>query len=168
MKSRALLINKETITGLLVLLFSIVFLIEVFSWRDYSHMRVIGPEVFPKFILAFMGLLSLKIIWDGIKQAKVTSGETTEGEEEVTTFKDKLESATLIISIIVIVILYALTIRSMGFIFNTFVSLFLMMWVMGVKGWFYRLIFSIVITLGIYVIFIYFLKLPFPTGTIWR
>ena len=120
----------------------------------------LGASGFPQIIIAISFILLIYITYKNIKNIKENKDEKT------SKFKDK-GFRTMLISIVLLAV-YIFTMDIIGFILGTFIFSMLASRVMGYKDTMKTLIFSLVLTLGVTLIFgkVFYVSLPRGIGFI--
>lgn len=142
---------QESIFFLIISIFMVIYSLKT-HYSTVGLQWQISPYLFPLLIAIFIGLLSISLFIDGIRDQKSSNKESKKTEIR---WKDVLY--TIIVSII-----YYIAMRLIGFIASTIIFLVSMFLYLGEKRiWLIALI-SIISTLSIYIIFGVLLHVMLP------
>lgn len=124
-----------------------------------------GPKFFPAVLLGLMAILSVSLYFTkDLQKAEEADIEADEIEKEIEPQEELPMSGALklfAIFFVGIVLVYLL-----GFNIGLIVSLSAMLWMIGWKLFPRAILFSATVTLAIYFLFSWALKIPLPKGTL--
>lgn len=162
----------DAILAIVLLVMGGYILNEVNAYPDYSNLSVIGPEVFPKLIAIFFIISAiwflLTVVWKGwIKKVDVNGVSYIEQEKVkisagIQNVKENRASIFHLIFTIVLMIIYALLLPTVGFEILTIVFLIATMYLNGVRKPHVLLIVSVASVVAIYIFFVMILKVQIP------
>lgn len=112
-----------------------------------------GANFFPQVLAVIMFTLSILLV------VKAFKGEYQKDMESINKIGFIRSAITLGISII-----YLLLMQLLGFFLSTFIFLFVLMTYIGHKGKVIRFVTCLGVSLAVYGIFYFFLKIPLPEG----
>lgn len=133
-----------------------VFSIIIFLYSNQYKKEMIteyGANFFPQVLSVLMFTLSILLI------IKAFKGEYQQDMEGINKTGFIRSAITLGISII-----YLLLMQLLGFFLSTFIFLFVLMTYIGHKGKVIRFVTCLGVSLAVYGIFYFFLKIPLPEG----
>lgn len=155
---------KELIIGIVIIIFAIVYFIGSFSIKQ-NKVVSIGAEFMPRLYGLILFILALLQIYQGliyVKKYKIT-------EEKFKAKEDNKDTKNVILTFLLI-LLYISMMEILGFILSSALFLFLMSFLLSpanVKVKYYlSMIYSIVLSICIYVLFHNFMLMPLPKGII--
>ncbi|PSL42775.1 putative tricarboxylic transport membrane protein [Salsuginibacillus halophilus] len=156
-------INKFTtnqIASLIVIAFSIFYLILAFQIPEYALPRPVDSDLFPKVLGFFMLLLGILLFFE--KDDETSEKEEVEEEEEKLPWyrTGGGEIAVTILSVIA----YILLLEIVGFVLTTVLFIFGLTWFYGYKRFVVNGIVSVVIGFGFYMILTRGLGVYLPPG----
>jgi putative tricarboxylic transport membrane protein len=147
-------INLSVGTGLSI--FSVAVFLYANQYKG-TGVNQYGPNFFPQVLSVFLFITSVLLI------VKAVKGQSEEDLETIH-FKGLIRSGiTVLISVI-----YLFFMQVSGFLLATVIFLFVMMTYLGQKGIVKRIISTLSVSLIIYAIFYFFLKIPLPEGIFQR
>lgn len=142
--------NPELWVGIVVLLFSIVFFITSFGY-DYMSDAAPGPGFLPRWASGFLIICTIIYIVKSLK----TPGN-------ITILNDK-KGLKKIINLFLALIVFAITLTTLGFTIACALMLF-MIFRLELK-WYTSLITAIITAVILFIVFYYWLMLPFPINS---
>jgi putative tricarboxylic transport membrane protein len=152
----------DIISGTAILIFSIVVYINTFTFKAITVSKI-GSGFMPKLVAALLGILSIFVILNGVKEAKKQAAASTDKD---TNESNAVDRNAVIVSFVIIAG-YIAFLESVGFIIMTAVYLFAQMIVLTTKPQRKLVLFailSLVISGVIYASFVYGFQLMLPTG----
>lgn len=162
----------DAILAIVLLVMGGYILNEVNAYPDYSNLSVIGPEVFPKLIAIFFIISAiwflLTVVWKGwIKKVDINGVSYIEQEKTkisagIQNAKENRASIFHLILTIILMIIYALLLPTVGFEILTIVFLIATMYLNGVRKPHVLLIVSVASVVVIYIFFVMILKVQIP------
>lgn len=153
-------LKKDTITGIVGLLASIFFLVMIQNIRQPAKLLEPGPRLMPYVGVALIAISSIALIIKGIKESASPDKP----------YFPKGGVKKLTISYLILV-LYAIAMSFLGFLvttpFATFVLIYDLKGNTKVKPLTAALI-SILVTAGLYLMFVYGFQVKLPVGSLFR
>ena len=155
----------ELIIAILFLFLSIVLFIQTGGLPN-MFFSTLGPSVFPKILLIFMGILSTSLII--IKVTEFT--KIKDKKQLIETFelsKKRLSKYKQIFIIFLNFFIYIFSMKYVGFRISTFLFLFSTQWLIAQKGkrnLLMMILIAGIITFGSFYFFRYYLTVIFPKG----
>ena len=143
-------INKSV--GTVLSIFSIAVYLYANQYKG-KGVNQYGPNFFPQVLAVFLFIASVLLIVSAFK------GKTEEELESIH-FPGLIRSGVSIL----ISVLYLFLMQLSGFLLATVIFLFAMMTYLGQKGMVKRIISTLSVSVIIYAIFYFFLKIPLPLG----
>lgn len=142
--------KADRIGGVITILFGFVSIIEAVRLYPNRISSMEGDHILPGLVGILMILLGLWLL--------IMKGETFRVEYP----KGKM----LVNMIIVIAIMFAywFAIPFLGYVISTLVAFIVLFRALGSYHWFKCTLYGVLSTLCIYMLFIYWLNMPFPTG----
>ena len=155
---------KDCLSGLLAIVFSVVFFVETFNIKSLGY-SVIGASFFPKLFCILMFCIGLVLFISNIKETVVYIKSINFNKDELK--KRFLKSKRLILSML-FVIVYLYTIDKIGFVVSSSVYLFLQIVLLtpeiSKKKVLVFFIISVSISVVVFAIFTFLLKISLPSG----
>jgi len=155
----------ELIIAILFLFLSIVLFIQTGGLPN-MFFSTLGPSIFPKILLIFMGILSTSLII-----TKVTEFTKIKDKKQlIETFelsKKRLSKYKLIFIIFLNFFIYIFSMKYIGFRISTFLFLFSTQWLIAQKekrNLLMMILIAGIITFGSFYFFRYYLTVIFPKG----
>lgn len=122
MKKKSILKNKNLLEGLILALLSIFFIIESLKLHS-SGSWALSPALFPLIITVSTLLLSIRLIFKGLK------------ERDIVDSSKKIEDYKKLGFIIFISFLYLFSLPRIHFLFSSIIYLFLFLIILGERKW---------------------------------
>lgn len=157
------------------------------AWKLYPyHVSLLGGDhVFPAFIGAGLILCGLWLLAVSGQAGKAklppeaparTLGVQTSGalftetlaEAEVPAVQPFWRSRIKTGFIPLLLLIYTVLLQSVGYAISTFAAALLLLRLLGGGGWWRCSLYALVLTSGLYLVFIEWLHTPFPAGTVWH
>ncbi|MCR4429942.1 MAG: tripartite tricarboxylate transporter TctB family protein [Tepidanaerobacteraceae bacterium] len=155
---------KELIIGIVIIIFAIVYFIGSFSIKQ-NKVVSIGAEFMPRLYGLILFILALLQIYKGliyVKKYKIT-------EEKFKAEEDNKDTKNVILTFLLI-LLYISTMEVLGFILSSALFLFVMSFLLSPANAkvnnYLSMIYSIILSICIYVLFHNFMFMPLPKGII--
>ena len=160
------------ITSVLLLILSGVIYAESSKMPNLGGMTLAGPGFFPKCCAAFFTFAAVVLIIQEVyKIITVKTGDTAYAKAELKkaadlkeTIKNNLSGVFRMTVIPVLMVLYGISLRGIGFEISTFVFLIASMAVCGERSWKRLLLIPIAAIIVVYLLFIKFLRVAIPTS----
>lgn len=123
-----------------------------------------GPRFFPYVILGLMAIVSIALFFTKTKKESdgIQSDEVDAQEQE----KEEEFPMVEVLKLFAVFLGGILLIRYVGFSIGMIISMSTMLWLIGWKIFPKAILFSATVTIVIYYLFSWFLKIPLPKGTI--
>jgi putative tricarboxylic transport membrane protein len=148
--------RADLVTGIVLLLFSLTLAFE--SARMPLMVGVTtGPGFLPLLLSVFIGALSVSIL--------VSSMRRPEGVDPAVTWPTG-RGRFWIIVIFAALLAYTFLITILGYVLSTFAFMLLVVWLLGSYRWYWTVVMSLSISVGLYVVFRMWLGMPLPTGVL--
>lgn len=150
------------ISGTVILIFSVAIFVATFSFKAITVSSV-GPGFMPKLAAILLAILSITVILKGVNEIKKQNKKDT---MENTDNDNVIDKFSVIITFVIIAI-YITFIEKVGFIIMTALYLFSQMCILSMKEQRRLALFAIlavVISIGIYCLFVYAFRLILPAG----
>ncbi|RCW48646.1 tripartite tricarboxylate transporter TctB family protein [Halanaerobium sp. MA284_MarDTE_T2] len=154
--------KKEIIIALIIFFISIFLLFYVNTF-DVNQSKGVGPAFWPRIIISFMLVLSLINLGSLFKKRDKIMEETEAYKEEKDIEEIKNNSKKFFISLIILSI-YSMFLRTLGFILLTPLLLVSMFWNLGYRKKILAPVIAIVIVVLLAYIFPNYLNLLLPRG----
>jgi Ca2+/Na+ antiporter len=119
-----------------------------------------GPKFFPSMILVLMALFSILLF---ISKDKNVKKETSE-EEEKTEQADPPFPISSAVKLFAVFFIGIILVYFLGFNIGMIIGLSAMLWLIGWRLFPRAVVFSAAVTLAVYFLFDWLLKIPLPTG----
>lgn len=164
---------QDVFSGFFLLIVSVAMFLATFSFKALTESQV-GPDFMPKIIASMMMILSIIIIVNGLKRAKIekeSTGAYQTAEEEGTKSASEDEKKNLLPVMITLGLMigYFVLIPILGFLIMTALYLFLQMLLLSHKSnrkiWLFAIL-SIATSTLIYYVFRSVFYVMLPTGII--
>ncbi|MBO8138311.1 MAG: tripartite tricarboxylate transporter TctB family protein [Desulfotomaculum sp.] len=146
----------ELILGIFILAFTGVMYYEAANFEFNASITTIGPDYWPKIILAGMLILSVLLIIDIVRRKGRLVGKKDEEPKKYP------YNFWIILGII---LAYTFIIKIVGFIVSTFLFLISAMWILQIKKPHVLLTLTVSITIIMVVLFPKLMMVPLPRGT---
>jgi len=154
------LLDGDTLLLVIFLIFSLSMIAATGRLENEATKTV--PRLFGQLGLIFaVAALSLKIF------SKVKGYEKERGELEPQTkplTSVEIEGAMNLYVAILLVLLYVPLVKITGFVVASVLEIAAFLWFAGYRKILFGLLYAVVLSVGIYVLFHYFLKVDFPRG----
>lgn len=123
-----------------------------------------GPKFFPTVILILMAIFSVFLFFTKDKK-EATYVKTDEVEKEVEK-KDDVFPISSALKLFAVFFLGIIIIYFLGFNIGMIISVTIMLWMIGWKIFPRAILFSAAVTLVVYFLFDWLLRIPLPTGSL--
>ncbi|MBN2545923.1 MAG: tripartite tricarboxylate transporter TctB family protein [Spirochaetes bacterium] len=152
------MIKNEIIYGTLFLLISILFFALTFQFPDITI--ALSPKVFPRFVSSCLFILSLALIFQGIKKQIQEKGELK---------KLEINKVFIIrfILLFVFAVIYMNILEFLGYVIATPLFIAISLIIFNEKRWYIIVLISILTTLVLYAIFRIVFRVPLPRFIFW-
>jgi len=142
-----------------IFLFSCVMYLKSKSVPGATKWDVLGARFFPRVILVFMGIISLMILFFGIKNyLRLKRGSTKEKQSFLYEYKE-------VIIIFLVTLLYIAGFNILGFLLVSVIFLTFLQWYLNKTLFSYKnFLVSIISVIVLYYVFSRYLHVLFPTG----
>ncbi len=147
--------NKETVTGIVFFLLSLFLLHEISVFpATGERIRSLGPEIFPNLLSVSLGILSIVLFIQGLRlpAAPLLSRDIRE---------NKIFPALMIL---VGMVAFMLLLRIFGFLLWSVLFLIAIQYVFGERRALHICGIAVGISLVLYTVFAFFLKIQIPNG----
>jgi putative tricarboxylic transport membrane protein len=157
--------RKEIASSLVLILFSMVFLVYTTRY-PLDNWESPGPAVFP---LILGGVLLILSAWQMIRAllAPKIPGKVMEKGSTIQAFQKFLhdnQGEAKVVILTIMLILYILMMKWIGFFVSTFLLTILASRLMEAKDWGRPIALAVGVCLFCYFLFVVWIKLSFPTG----
>jgi putative tricarboxylic transport membrane protein len=155
--------KAERIASVAFLVFAIAYFILAFFIRQPLMIQILGPDVFPKAIGILLMLLSAIYVYQQFR------GKTQEDEARAAIIgaDEKLGSkfdAKTVGLMLGLMLLYAFFFERLGYPIATFLMFMACVYVLDRRHLRRDLVIAMIISFGLYFIFVYLLRVQLPTG----
>ena len=157
--------KKDLFSGIFLVLFAAALLIGSFTIKSKVEMAV-GPDFIPKIVSTLLLVLGAVITFQGYRAVRANKN-TKQDEQSDENEKGKSEKWKSAIATMVLMVVYAAVISSVGFLISTAIYAFLQMLLLAPKekrNPVKFLIISVISTVVIYLAFTKGFKLMLPAG----
>lgn len=155
---------KDAIVGGLVILAAVGLFAASLTIQSLS-LNLIKADFFPKMDAILLGILGIALLWDGLRKAGQAS-EESKGEEK----SGMSQGTRCMIITLALIAVYIFCLEPIGFLLSTFVYLVIQMLVLAdeshrkKKDILLFVILSLVVSVGIYLLFTRVFYLMLPSG----
>ena len=143
------------------LIFSAVYLLETFKIAEPSVGDILGPRFLPLVLVSFFSLLSILLFVSEFIDRKKNSSPHAARDSAV-------KQAYSIIGTFVMLVLYIVIIEYCGYVLTTFLFIFLFLTFFTKRSLLANVLHSGMIVAGFYLVFDFWLRIPFPSFALWR
>ncbi len=149
------------IVPIVCLIFSAVYLLEIFKIAEPSVGDILGPRFLPFVLVSFFSFLAILLFASEIiDRKKYSSPRDNRGPA--------LKQAYSIIGTFVMLVLYIVIIDYCGYVLTTFLFVFFFLTFFTKRGLLANVLYSGMIVGGFYLVFDFWLRIPFPSFALWR
>lgn len=162
--------NRDLIAGITVVLFSILYFISSLGIKVVDT-GGITSVTYPRFLAGLLGLLGIMLIFQSQKSKIVETVDEDGIKKE--NIGVSSTGKTRVFTTILLLVFYALALRFLGFILTNLIYIFLQTMVLtDRKEWTRKnivkaILYAVILTLAIYLIFNSLLKMVLPRGLIY-
>ena len=142
---------------------------EVWAWIQTNSIKTaknaaVQPSTFPRIMIIGMGVFTLiLLIQSVIKLGTMKTDDSLAEKAETLNFvKDKGVLAAFFV--IVLCVLYVYTMKSLGYVVVSFLMCGIIMWLIGLRSPVKLILISLLVPLGMWLIFYKFLNVNIPMG----
>jgi putative tricarboxylic transport membrane protein len=146
--------RADQVTGIVLLIFSLTLAVES-SRMPLMVGATTGPGFLPLLLAIFMGALSVSILVSALRRPEGVDPEVT---------WPRGRGRFWIIVIFAALLAYTFLITILGYVLSTFAFMLLVVWLLGSYRWYWTVVVSLCISVGLYVVFRLWLGMPLPTG----
>ncbi len=151
-----------------VIVATVMFLGSIFLWfvadqfPSFEKYANVDSDFWPKTVLVVIALTSLPILYQSIRKLiSVKNSPEIQLEENIPKEKVNVKRIILMASV---TIAYLLGFRIIGFLIATIIFLVMSIWLLGVRKKKVLVLFPVLFTTGITLLFVKLLSLPLPRG----
>lgn len=154
--------------GMDAIVAGILFLGSVYLWfvanqfPSFEKYANVDSDFWPKTVLVIIALASLPVLYQSTR-ALLSSRNSNEGQAVADIPKEKLNVKRIILMAIV-TITYLLGFRIIGFMLATIIFLFISIWLLGIRKKKVLVLFPLLFTASITLLFVKLLSLSLPRG----
>lgn len=149
---------------------AIFFIGSIFLWfvadnfPVFEKYKEVDSDMWPKLVLGVIAFLALIILIQNVQSLLKCRKEHRPAEEQCGSREESRQVAKRIIIISLLAIAYFFGLRYMGFILSTILFLYITIFWIGIPGKRTKILYPLLFTTGLALVFIKFLELSLPRG----
>lgn len=147
------------IAALLFIAFMLGYGFESLQLAKTIEVDIVGPDTFPK-LLAIVGVILGAILF------LQSSPKQKEKNQQIPSLRDRLSNEIFLLFPLALLLIYVLTLETIGFPLGTFILLIIFFKILGQPAWLMTVFIAALMTAVIFGLFSTILEIPLPVGTL--